>query len=865
MRAGGCTVQQALTPEAASVVKQAINLARRRGHAQVTPLHVANTMLSSSTGLLRAACLQSHSHPLQCKALELCFNVALNRLPASTASPPILGPPHHHHHPHHHHPSLSNALVAAFKRAQAHQRRGSIESQQQPLLAVKIELEQLIISILDDPSVSRVMREAGFSSTQVKSNVEQAISLDICASAPSDSSPSKPKEAVTSPFATPPQVTKTRPSDQVMRSEDVTSVLETLVSRKKRSLVIVGECLATTEGVVRGVMDRVDKGEVHEVLRNLQFITLPLFPFRHMSREEVDQKVRELRCLVKSCVGRGAVLYFGDLKWAADYRAGCGEKGRSYYCPVEHVIMEIASLVCGGIGGESSTSPRFWLMGIATYQTYMKCRIGHPSLEALWCLQPLTIPAGSLGLSLSCDSDSQNHLKSKRNRDGSCWSLLEDGLGSQLTCCADCSIKFETEARSLPNTSNSSHGSIISSLPSWLQQYKTENGRTASNDQGRLQLTDLCKKWNSICSTSHRNHHYPSEMTLNFSSASPSSSSISSYDLRYPTLHQGHQSWSLSLEARHPWGENQIWISETIDEGFESNSRIYSQEHVGQRTSPLSFSNPKYKPNSTSSSGTMEMDTLPKFKELTAENLKTLCNALEKQVPWQKEIIPDIASTILQCRSRMMRRKEKSRSAWPKEETWLFFQGGDTEGKEKIARELASIVFGSPSSFVSIGLSTFASTRSDSTDDLRNKRSRAEVSHSYLERFFEAIRENPHRVILMEDIEQVDYYSQVGIKTAIEKGRIQSYNGEEVGVVDAIIILSCESFDSRSRVCSPPVKQKAESEEEKEESCEEIGACLCLDLNLCAGDEDVEDCSFDGVGFLQLVDGTFFFKLPEDL
>lgn len=32
-------------------------------------------------------------------------------------------------------------------------------------LAIKIELKQLIVSILDDPSVSRVMREASFSST----------------------------------------------------------------------------------------------------------------------------------------------------------------------------------------------------------------------------------------------------------------------------------------------------------------------------------------------------------------------------------------------------------------------------------------------------------------------------------------------------------------------------------------------------------------------------------------------------------------------------------------------------------------------------------------------------------------------------
>ncbi|XP_058755607.1 protein SMAX1-LIKE 4-like [Vicia villosa] len=175
MRSGGCALQQTLTSEAASVLKHSLVLARRRGHPQVTPLHVAITLLTLRLSSFKRACLKSHQphhqtshnhHPLQSRALELCFNVALNRLP-TTPSPLI-----------HSQPSLSNALIAALKRAQAHQRRGSIEQQQQQqtVLTVKVELEQLIISILDDPSVSRVMREAGFSSTLVKNNLEDSFS-----------------------------------------------------------------------------------------------------------------------------------------------------------------------------------------------------------------------------------------------------------------------------------------------------------------------------------------------------------------------------------------------------------------------------------------------------------------------------------------------------------------------------------------------------------------------------------------------------------------------------------------------------------------------------------------------------------------
>lgn len=399
MRQGFCSLQQGLTTEATNTVKQAVTLAKRRGHAQVTPLHVASAMLASSTGLLRRACLQSHSHPLQCKALELCFNVALNRLPASSPSP-LLGP-------HYLNPSLSNALVAAFKRAQAHQRRGSIENQQQPILALKIELEQLIISILDDPSVSRVMREAGFSSTQVKNRVEQAVSLEICSQTQSPTMSSHSKEN-TKPLAlgsnlplSPPssqfKVSLAKPFEQA-RSEDVMSVLNELSNKRKRNIVIVGECLASAEGVVRGVMDKFERGNVPGELRYAQFISLPQFSLRNPSKEDVEQKLMELGCLVKSYIGREVVLYLGDLKWIAELWSAYGEERRNYYCPVEQIIMELKRLVCGI--GETG---RLWLLGIATFQSYMRCKTGRPSLESIWELHPLTIPVGSLSLTLNLE------------------------------------------------------------------------------------------------------------------------------------------------------------------------------------------------------------------------------------------------------------------------------------------------------------------------------------------------------------------------------------------------------------------------------------------------------------------------------
>ncbi|KAI4348899.1 hypothetical protein L6164_009565 [Bauhinia variegata] len=857
MRTGSCTVQQGLTAEAASVVKQAVTLAKRRGHAQVTPLHVANTMLAATTGLLRTACLQSHSHPLQCKALELCFNVALNRLPASNSSP-MLGTHHSHC------PSISNALVAAFKRAQAHQRRGSIENQQQPLLAVKIELEQLIISILDDPSVSRVMREAGFSSPQVKSNVEQAVSLEICSQKDTPSVSCKSKENNNNCQ----NLSESQPSGEVggnvgkalvsdpIKAEDIASVIDNLINQRSRSTVIVGESLSSLEGVVRGVMDKVEKGCAGEALRDVKFISLSLSAYVHVSRVEVEQKIEELKSIAKTSHSKGFILYLGDLKWLFEYRDRSSQQGRAFYCPVEHMIMEIGKLI-GGVGDNG----RVWLIGIAIFQSYMRCKNGHPPLETVWGLQPLTIPAGSLRLSLITDSGLQNQSTNKKADNGTSWLLLEGGEQRQPTCFAEPSAKFETEVRSLQSSICNSDSST-SSLPPWLQQYKNENTKGVSpNDQNCVRVGDLCKKWNSMCSSVHTQPYPSSEKTLTFSSVSPSSSiSGFSYDQQRSNLHQTHHEWPV-VEPKQLPRDHYFWISESGNKPNEPTLRMYIPEHKDTKQ-PFSSSNPSSNPNSASSSDVMDMEYVSKFREFNSENLKTLCNALEKTVPWQKGIVPEIVSTILQCRSGMLRRKGKVRNSVAKEETWLFFQGVDMEAKEKIARELARVVFGSHSNLVSIALSSFSSTRADSTEDCRNKRSRDEQSCSYIERFADAVSNNPHRVFLVEDIEQADYCSQMGFKRAIERGRVGDSNGDEVSLSDAIIILSCESFNSRSRACSPPVKQKS-SQEDNDAALEDTSPSVSLDLNISIDDNSDEDQSVDDIGLLDSVDRRIIFKIQE--
>ncbi|KAK2457390.1 protein SMAX1-LIKE [Trifolium repens] len=852
MRGGICSIQlQALTQDAATVVKQAVNLATRRGHAQVTPLHVASAMLANSTGLLRKACLQCHSHPLQCKALELCFNVALNRLPASTQSS-ILGPQYSTT------PSLSNALVAAFKRAQAHQRRGTIENQQQQqhILALKIEVEQLIISILDDPSVSRVMREAGFNSTLVKSRVEveQSLPIEVSSTKTSEYHRNQSKEITIN-------MTQSRPYGQVgnsytkpidsLNNDDVTSVLNELVKRR-RNTVIVGESVSNAEVVAKGVMERFEVGNVPNELRYVQIVSLPLICFRNISKEEVEKKIMEVRSLVKSYMGRGVILYLGDLKWLFEFWSSYCEKKINYYCSVEHMVMEVKKLVSGS--GESSS--RLWLMGIANFKTYMKCKISYPSLETIWELHPFTIPVGSLSLSLTFDSDFQAKERS--------MVLFKDlafedkvGVRKNLTCCKDCSIKFENEALSM--SSNISKKACSSSLPSWLQNCKEERSYIIE-DQENARLKDLCRKWNSICKSVHRQPSIHDKQDLFVLSSSPSSpTSFSSLEKKSSFQHS-HLNWPIISEPEKVTKECELLYTENggDDDCYDGNLIMFMPHRNIPK--PDLLSNPNSSPNSASSSEAVDgLESSEMFNEHNEENLKILCDALENKFPSQhKENISEIASTVLFCRSGMRKRGNTLiKRENQKQETWMFFLGDDSQTKENISKELAKVIFGSYSNFMTVGISTFSSLGNDdsSSDEKSNrKRPRAELGSTYLHKFSEAVNENPHRVFFMEDLDQVDHFTQKGIKKAIENGSITIPDGESVPLKDAIIIFSCESLSSVSKSQSSCGENKGKETMIEEDHKSSIN--LSLDLNIAIEDHDNTD-----TGILELVDKKISFNM----
>jgi ATP-dependent Clp protease ATP-binding subunit ClpA len=266
----------------------------------------------------------------------------------------------------------------------------------------------------------------------------------------------------------------------------------------------------------------------------------------------------------------------------------------------------------------------------------------------------------------------------------------------------------------------------------------------------------------------------------------------------------------------------------------------------------------------------------PKFTEVTAENLKVLCKTLENRVPHHEDIVADIASVVLQCRSGMMTRGTRRHREKPDLATWLLFHGRDTDGKKAVAQELARLVFGSYTNFISISLSNYTPVHSKSSSGeviLKRQRSLGNGPHGYVQRLYDTILENPHRVIMIDGVDQLDCESEVSIRSAITNGRITSCNGGEASLEDAIVILSCETLDdSRSTGSSPRLNQRAiDNEGDEEGNCRtniEKGSepyCFIFDLNACV--EDGEGDNEGGASDIpHTVDGLFLFQVTtEDL
>ncbi|RWW89098.1 hypothetical protein BHE74_00001925 [Ensete ventricosum] len=818
MRAGLSTIQQTLTPEAASVLTCSIAEAARRNHGQTTPLHVAATFLAAPSGLLRQACIRSHpqsSHPLQCRALELCFSVALDRLPASdpsAAAAALAEPP------------ISNALMAALKRAQANQRRGCPEQQQQPLLAVKVELEQLLLSILDDPSVSRVMREASFTSTAVKAVVEQSLS-------------SSSSIATVSPSLVPGLTSSAAPSRNLYmnprlqhhkndnacnvptsvkgcgdqpRTEDVQRVLDILLRSQKRNPILVGDC--NPDALMREVLGRIQSDDGPSLLRNTQVI-----PFaKEIATTSPDQsqitiKIRELTSSIESMScgsGRGAILDLGDLKWLVESPAvSAGSGPMQLPKPVVSEVGRAAVEEMGRLLKRFADGGRVWLVGAAASATYLRCQLYHPTMEKDWDLQAVPIaprsshpnmfPSGMLGVSVGTSAPAKGLMGMGAAAVASSRPP-ESTIPSQRTAlCPLCLERYELELAKLvaKESEYSAKTEAGQTLPRWLR-----GGTESSSAPLQSMEEELLRRWCETCSRLH-----PSIHQLHLASELPLAPALSK---------------TSSVLRPHPPSEPKATLSRCLSplQLASNQNRVAAKQPASPPGSPvktdLVLGSSKA---SDSSSDTIHKELL--LKDFTGcmqdafsvqksaktagildiDMFKRLFKGLSEKVSWQQEAASAIATVVMQCKSVTGKR----RCGGGKGDTWLLLVGPDKVGKRKMAGALSELLFGVGPTVINFGRAS-CTCGNDGESNL-SFRGRTSV-----DRVVEAVRRNPFSVIVLEDVDQADMLLQGKIKQAIERGRLPDSYGREVSLGSVIFVLTADWLPEELKSSYYPLLKREE-------------------------------------------------------
>ncbi|KAK8501263.1 hypothetical protein V6N13_026967 [Hibiscus sabdariffa] len=822
MRAGLSTIQQTLTSEAASVLNHSIAEASRRNHGQTTPLHVAATLLASPSGFLRQACIKSHpnsSHPLQCRALELCFSVALERLPtaqsANSGGSPGLDPP------------ISNALMAALKRAQAHQRRGCPEQQQQPLLAVKVELEQLIISILDDPSVSRVMREASFSSPAVKATIEKSLSSTT--SNPANTAGPiglgfRPIVAPVSAVATPspnrnlylnPRLQQGAAGQQ--RSEEVKRVIDILMRSKKRNPVLVGD--SEPESIVKEILRKIESKEMDGVLRNVEVVRVEK-DFA-LDKTQIVAKIKELGTKVGAMIGNldcgGVILDLGDLKWLVENNQTVGLAGGVQQQQQQQqqavsdagrtAVVEMGKLL--GRFGEGSA--RVWLIGTATCETYLRCQVYHPSMENDWDLQAVPIAArapssgmfsrlGSNGI-LGSSVESLSPLKGFATTTAQPRQPSDNFDPARKTgCCPQCMQNYKQDLAKLlaakeieERSSDIRSESTLPALPAWLQNAKAHDSdvktvvQTQTKDQEVIwtqKTQELQKKWNDTCLHFHPNFHQPGLGSERFAPAALSMTSLC----------------NSSLLGRQPF-QPKLPLSKNIGDTLQLNPHLVASQPMEQTSSPprspvktdLVLGRPKIietKPEITDKErlrdfmGCIPSEPQNKLQDLQSnkllntldiESFKKLLKGLTEKVWWQRDAASAVATTVTQCKLG----NGKRRGTGSKGDIWLLFSGPDRVGKKKMALALSDQVCGAHPFVICLG-----SRRDDGESDVSFR------GKTVVDKIAEAVRRNPFSVVVLEDIDEADMLVRGSIKRAMERGRLADSHGREISLGNVIFVLT---------------------------------------------------------------------------
>ncbi|KAL3530890.1 hypothetical protein ACH5RR_010212 [Cinchona calisaya] len=848
--------RQCLTEEAARALDDAVTVARRRSHSQTTSLHAVSALLALPSSTFREACARSRSSSysprLQFRALELSVGVSLDRLPTTKAQDE---------------PPISNSLMAAIKRSQANQRRhpetfhlyqqlqhqnsNNINSNSSSISTVKVELKHFILSILDDPIVSRVFGEAGFRSFDIKIAILNPPTISrfhsktrfpplfLCNLSDLEVN----KRGFSFPFS------GALGNDESL-DENSRRIGEILVKKIGKNPLLVGVCAHDALIEFKDVVKKCKVGILPREIDGLGVICLEkeISDFVEGGRNEemMGFKFKEVDDLIKVCKGAGAVVSYGDLKVFVE----CGEESSE---AVNYVVSQLSRLMKVHYG-------KLWLIGcVASYETYMRLLARFPSIEKDWDLHlvPITSSRSPVG-----GVYSKSSLMGSFVPFGGFFSTPSDFDNSwnkknQSTArCNTCNGKYEQEASVVlkGGSTVSVADQYSANLSPWLQVAECNNNKLVQAQDDRTvlnaRLVALETKWNDICQRLHHNWSFQQKVSqarsqflkadtfklvsvrsessitdslvderklVNPSSCMPSDSqntSLPKPNILKPIPHKAcanslTESPVQGLKMGKFWNPSYVFRNLSIPIDQTTSSSItsvttdlglgtiyaYTEEEPSKPKFQDDIQNSHSVSPDTSSENASNHVTqsspcsVPRLGEQSNGNdFKYLCRVLSEKVSWQDEAVYAISEVVASCRNGRGRRHNSNKG-----NIWLSFLGPDKVGKRRISAALAEAIFGSRESFLRVDLDSANMVRCSDTifdgQDLKNYdlTLRAKTIVDYIA---EELGKKSHSVVLLENIEKADVLVQSSLSQAIRTGKFPNSHQREISLNNIIFVIT---------------------------------------------------------------------------
>lgn len=692
---------------------------------------------------------------------------------------------------------------------------------------MKVELQNLIVSILDDPLVSRVFGEAGFRSCDIKmatlrpgnsfhpsqlfgytSRYKRASPpLFLCNLGAGENCSDVGSKGFSFPFM-----------GCFSGDESLRRIGEVMLRGKKRCPLLLG---ISADDSLRSFLETVQKkisGVLPDGLSGLCVVCVKDEISRFLSgdcdEEPLKSRFDEAERAAESGTGGGVVVSFGDLE------ALVGED--IVVDRLRFLVGKFARLV-DLFGG------KLWLIGAATtYEVYFKVLNRFPTIEEDWQLGvlPITSIKFSMGGSYPRSSLMESFVPL-----GGFFSMPPETKSplsnacQYVTRCHLCNEKCEQEVAAV--SSGGVHASVVekhqSSSPSWLQTAEAGSQSGLSSIKGtddRLLLSakikGLQKKWDSICQQHHFGRaytHIPRILGFQVGQGKKGKPSNECSDNSNESSNeQGNKnaSSSLSTDLQKSSSEKELSVdvsksgeipnddrkspasvtSVTTDLGLgviSASTSIEPEKSVDRVEDVEAFTRPT---SICSSQPPLCFHRDNQVPSDMVKDPKLLYRALMERVGHQEEAVGSIVETLTQGQTKTNRN------------IWINIRGGDGLSKKKLGLALAEILYRSRESLIYVDLSF--QDEINHIDALFSSQftNKYELTMrgTVVDYLVEKLSKKPCAVFL-DNIDKADLVVQNCLFHAVKTGRFTDLCGREVSVSNCIFLGATRFLDgNKSRM-----------------------------------------------------------------